>query len=664
MEQKRKRIPYTLPWNDMPIDISHVFKNEKPAGKHGFLAIKGDKFIFEDGTEGRFWGVNFNSGANFPSYEYSEKVARRLAKTGVNIVRFHQLDAEWSTSNLFQFEKGENKNNTRDLDPKSMDRLDYLIYCLKKEGVYIYLDLLCYRRFKSDDGIGAADCLGEAAKPFSNFDSRLIELQKKFNYDLWTHINPYTNLAFKDDPVFVLAEITNENDLFSQRKNLNLEPYRSDLEKIYRKWAEENDLLVEAEYVDFLDENNNDITRFFCRVLEDYYLEIIEHLREIGVKIPITGTNWSRNAALLSAQLVTDFTDTHNYWWKGDQREFSNLSMTDQVCNIINPLAFFKVPDKPLFISEWDQPWPNEWRAESTLLLAAVGAFQGWGGFAIHTYRYGTNTEYNVTGKLGRDLVLGNSYYRGIFDSYNDPAKYGLFYHAALITRRADVKQAQKSIGIKVNDLNTPGHRSVISKKSALTLTPEMYKVGMIVNDSRYEIDSVIPYEECIVDITSGEVMSDTGELYRSWNKKYGWVDTPKTKAAYGFLGGIEEIELDGIKMKVKNDFATIALSSITSEDIRLSTNMLLTAVGRAESTNCIYNDNHTAIIDSGVPPILIDVIEAYIEIKTEQSKLKVWAVNPEGFFTGSIPSEYSNGVLRFHIGKEFASMYYLIQKQ
>jgi hypothetical protein len=73
MEQKRKRIPYTLPWNDMPIDISHVFKNEKPAGKHGFLAIKGDKFIFEDGTEGRFWGVNFNSGANFPSYEYSEK---------------------------------------------------------------------------------------------------------------------------------------------------------------------------------------------------------------------------------------------------------------------------------------------------------------------------------------------------------------------------------------------------------------------------------------------------------------------------------------------------------------------------------------------------------------------------------------------------------------
>ncbi len=212
MMHNAKRIPYTLPWDDMPIDISHVYKNEKPAGRHGFLLIKENKFVFEDGTEGRFWGTNFNSGANFPSHEYSEKTARRLAKTGINLVRFHQLDAEWSTPNIFQFDKGENKTNTLELDPRSMERLDYLIYCLKNEGIYIYIDLLTYRKFKSGDGVEAVECLSEAAKPFSNFDKRLIELQKKFNDDLWTHINPYTKLAYKDDPVFVLTELTNEND--------------------------------------------------------------------------------------------------------------------------------------------------------------------------------------------------------------------------------------------------------------------------------------------------------------------------------------------------------------------------------------------------------------------------------------------------------------------
>ena len=50
----------------MPIDISFVFEDEKPAGKHGFLKACGDEFRFEDGAPGRFWGVNINGGAWFP----------------------------------------------------------------------------------------------------------------------------------------------------------------------------------------------------------------------------------------------------------------------------------------------------------------------------------------------------------------------------------------------------------------------------------------------------------------------------------------------------------------------------------------------------------------------------------------------------------------------
>jgi hypothetical protein len=133
-DKNSKWIPYTLPWNDMPLDLSFIYKNDKPAGERGFLKVEGDKFVFEDGTEARFWGTNFNSAQNFPSHEHSEKVAKRLAKVGINIVRFHQLDAEWSTPNIFQFSRGENKPNTMSFDPKSMDRLDYLIYCLKQRG--------------------------------------------------------------------------------------------------------------------------------------------------------------------------------------------------------------------------------------------------------------------------------------------------------------------------------------------------------------------------------------------------------------------------------------------------------------------------------------------------------------------------------------------------
>ena len=58
---------------------------------------------------------------------------------GTNIVRFHQLDAEWHTPNIFSFTKGK-RNVGGHLDPEAMERLDYLIYCLKEEGIYVYFD--------------------------------------------------------------------------------------------------------------------------------------------------------------------------------------------------------------------------------------------------------------------------------------------------------------------------------------------------------------------------------------------------------------------------------------------------------------------------------------------------------------------------------------------
>ena len=75
-------IPYPFFHDDVPIDISFVFEDEKPAGKHGFLTAKGRKFVFEDGTEVKFWGVNLNGGACFPEQDYAKKVASRLAQAG------------------------------------------------------------------------------------------------------------------------------------------------------------------------------------------------------------------------------------------------------------------------------------------------------------------------------------------------------------------------------------------------------------------------------------------------------------------------------------------------------------------------------------------------------------------------------------------------------
>lgn len=655
----KKTIPYTLPWDDMPIDLSFMYKNEKPAGKHGFLKAEGEKFAFEDGTEARFWGVNFNSAQNFPSHEHSEKVAKRLAKTGVNIVRFHQLDGEWSTPNIFRFSRGANPLNTLSFDPESMDRLDYLIYCLKKEGIYVYMDLLTYRRFQSGDGVEAVGWLKDAAKPYSTFSRKLIELQKKFNNDLWNHVNPYTRLAYKDEPAIVLTEVANECDLWSS--NVSLEPYRSELEKMYRKWAAENKVKVGKEKVEF-DKNDINIQKFFIKVTTDYYQEMIAHMRDLGVKIPIAGTNWTINAAHLTAQTAGNFIDSHSYHynfglWHDGNKQFMNEPMTGRKNNMIPGLAYYSVQDKPFFVSEWDNPWPNEGRAESSLLLAAVGVMQGWGGFTVHTYRYSLDEDVDMIAKPITGEALNGVYFRGgLFDVFNDPAKFGLFYHAALITRRGDVKPAEKTVNIIPADL-------FARVGQTLNLTAEKHRVKTVLDGQVAKGDMSVSTDKPFINPSEKEVLSDTKELYRNLEKKIGWIDSPQTKAVYGFIGNEGEIKLADATIHAATDFATIAISSLTDDPISNSTNMLLTAVGRAENTNCKYNEDHTQVLDTGHGPILVEVIEARIKIKTDKRNLRVMSINPQGSVTGYMPSEYKDGEFSFEIGKEFQSIYYLIQE-
>jgi hypothetical protein len=68
---------------------------EAPAGRHGFVTVKGDDFVFEDGTPVRFWGSQTGSRRDDPEYS-----AKRMRRQGINLIRQHgnlsrpgQLDA-------------------------------------------------------------------------------------------------------------------------------------------------------------------------------------------------------------------------------------------------------------------------------------------------------------------------------------------------------------------------------------------------------------------------------------------------------------------------------------------------------------------------------------------------------------------------------------------
>ena len=100
------------------------------------------------------------------------------------------------------------------------------------------MDMLTYRKFKS--GMEFMQHLNQdAARPCCLFDRRLIELQKKFAM-IYDSLNPYTGLAYKDDPAIILTEIINEGICQPAHNNL----YYKSNDKMYYEWLEERGLNI------------------------------------------------------------------------------------------------------------------------------------------------------------------------------------------------------------------------------------------------------------------------------------------------------------------------------------------------------------------------------------------------------------------------------------
>ena len=242
---------------DSPANIGKLVL-DPPAGKHGFVTVKNGHFYFEDGTRAKFWGTNLTFNACFPSKKQAELMAERLAFFGFNAVRLHHMDFCFEPRGIFEdvcpAYRSRQAKETGHLSKNQLDKLDYLIYQLKKRGIYIDVNLLVSRHFTEADGLINAKSFDMAAKPVSIFDPKLIKLQKKYAKDLLTHYNPYTKLHYCDDPAIALIEVTNENSIVQSWKRRILDYgnekslpvyYLKMLDKKWNQWLKEKYKAIE-----------------------------------------------------------------------------------------------------------------------------------------------------------------------------------------------------------------------------------------------------------------------------------------------------------------------------------------------------------------------------------------------------------------------------------
>lgn len=460
---------------------------DSPAGKRGFLGAADGHFRFEDGTRARFWGANVGGAGCCPPHDSAEGFAERLASCGCNMLRFHAFERA-----LIDYENYEDSQHFVD---ESFDRMDYFIKQLKDRGIYIYMDLLDYRVFTEADGVVNADQLHVGAKLASIYDPRLIELQKKYATELLTHRNPYTGLRMVDDPAVAVVEITNEHSFFWENYLDLPKHYLDELKRLWNRWLLERygdrRNLAEAwtdhmgrcallpsedaengtvelpniilswngldwenrPYVDPLTSpaRCNDASIFCYELEREYYVVMREHLRSIGVKVPITACVTNQIPPDLKAVAdELDFISNGMYWdhpniafrvggSKLYGQAFSNQSDLKAYTVRASPswVAIGKVSGKPVIVREWNFPFPNEYRSVGLLEMAAYGLLNDWDGFCF------------FTAQGSRDGGISS------FSSGNDPMTWPTFLVAALMFHRRDVTLAKNLVQIGYSNVDT-----------------------------------------------------------------------------------------------------------------------------------------------------------------------------------------------------------------
>ncbi len=180
-----------------------------PITDSDFISSDNSGNFLRNGEPIKFFGGNLTTQGAFPSKSDAEKIAGRMRKMGINLIRFHHIDNPWSNGSLFYGITG-----TREFNSALLDRLEYLIYQLKENGIYVNMNLNVSRTFEKSDGVYAADSLSDYAKGITLYNRHMINLEKEYAKQLLGHVNPYTGISLAQDPVLAMVEMVNENSLF------------------------------------------------------------------------------------------------------------------------------------------------------------------------------------------------------------------------------------------------------------------------------------------------------------------------------------------------------------------------------------------------------------------------------------------------------------------
>ena len=602
-EDRSNWIRQKIDWQGVAVDLSFLNHSEIPAGKHGFLKAMGDKLMFADGTQARFWGTNLTAFALFgtPKKEVREQ-AKRLSQLGFNLVRLHHHDSPWVQPNIF----GTGQENTKTLDPAMLEKLDWWIKCLKDEGIYVWLDMHAQRFLTRGDQITAFDEISRGKtsadlKGYNYVNPSIQQAMKDFSGAYLGHVNKYTGMAYKDDPAIAAILITNENDITFHFGDALLPNKQV-------PWHDEQYLREAKIFAEKTGLNPNLVWRswepgpakYFLNDLEYRFdIDMIAYLHSIGVKVPIVTTSSWGGDSLSSLPSLTagDMIDMHSYGSLGEIEQNPIYA-----ANMIDWIAAAQVTGKPLSVSEWNVvPYPVADRQNIPLYIAANASHQGCDAVMQYAYSQRPMTAAGIPSN---------------WHSYNDPALLATLPAAALLYRQAHVKEATSNYTLQIDQKQFFDQNKSPANSVAIRTATELGKLTIAIPQTSYlpwlkqatapaAAKIITNPDQPLLPLDATEATSDTGELNRNWTKGIYTINTPYTQAAMGRIGQ-HKLTLSDVQIDIANKSATVAVQSLDGKPIRLSKKIYVTVATQTwidpKNTDYFYAEPISSVLEINAP--------------------------------------------------------------
>jgi len=683
----------TLTFTDGATNLSNIFRTG-PAGKHGFLTVRGEDFVFQDGTPFRVWGTNLARGAPAPTKQEAPKIAAQLARLGYNAVRIHLID---SAQLLFNQQTTVTKFNTN-----LLDRMDFLLAELKKRGIYYNINLYVWRRYGNNDPVPTPREIPEKGRYVNYFHPAVWKIEKEYTRRLLHHKNPYTGMTYAEDPALCMIELSNENSLVAgwasgyldegapKKKGIS-KPYRDWLDKDFNQWlkkeyrstsalknawnqgaSKSRKGLASAESLEkgtvrrtpgrqlggFSVGRIADTARYYYTLEKRYIEDYRDFLRkDLKVKVPVLNTQNYAGLPGLAGQAEADWVDMHAYWdhpqFKGGIRN-QPLMKVHQKSLVQNPiiketpgpgghLSFFteatmaKIVGKPYTITEWAPSKANPTAWEVPQLFGAYTAFHGLNG--SFSFAYASERDNYTPGPMANHLQWSNV---APFLTLNAVA--------ALAWRRGDIAPAKERIEFHYSEDEIFDVRNAANEvyfwwgKKVPSRVPLQVPIARKLWSSKADTGPLHLLKEKDTKL----YRSSTGELtwdVRDQQKAHVLIDAPRYQGVIGSLtkpAAAANVAVNG------SGRAAVTVISLDNKPLKQTRRALLTAVSdfmyvgeKVQAASGGYQS-----WDRGKPPLRVKAVRAKVTLKgwSQASKLVCYALDVKGGRAAKVPVQVSGG--------------------